>query len=299
MKIKTWGCRGSLPTPGPNTLRYGGNTTCLEIRSVTGRVIIVDAGSGVRYLGQALRREPAVTEIRFLLTHSHWDHLMGFPFFEPAYFSRYTITFCGGAHAQDSIRRYLSHQMQAPYFPVDFSLLKAKFNYTCDCPDQEKALCCFGSLRGVPVPLNHPNGGYGFKFTELGKTFIFLTDNELGFPHEGGWSRAQYVDFCRGADLLFHDAQYTDAEYERTRGWGHSSYTDATDLAIEAGVQRLGLFHHDPDRTDDDLDRQVACCRERIQRAGSAVACFGVAEGMEIELEPCETRSEPPIPSAV
>jgi len=289
MKIKVWGCRGSIATPGPYTLRYGGNTTCLEIRPVTGPVIIVDAGSGVRFLGQALLREPEITEIRFLLTHSHWDHLAGFPFFGPAYSSRYAITFCGGAHAQDSIKRYLSHQMKAPYFPVDFSVLKARFNYSCNCPNKEVAICYFGSLRGTPVPLNHPNGGYGFKFMESGRTFIFLTDNELGFQHEGGWSRAQYVECCRGADLLFHDAQYTDEEYRRTRGWGHSSYADATDLAIEAGVKSLGLIHHDPDRTDDDLDRQVEFCRERIHRAGSAVECFGVAEGMEIELEPLKT----------
>ena len=284
MKIKVWGCRGSITTPGPTTLRYGGNSTCLEIRTDTGQVIVVDAGSGVRNLGKALRQENAVAAVRFFITHSHWDHLAGFPFFEPAYFDRYTITFCGGPHAQDSIRRYLAHQMQAPFFPVDFSLLRAKFNFRCERPHMEPGNCHIDGLEVCPVSLSHPNGGYGFKFIERNRTFVFLTDNELRLRHEGGLSRAQYVEFCRGADLLLHDAQYTDVEYKVTRGWGHSTISDAADLAMEAGVGRLGLFHHDPDRTDDDLDRLAEFCQERIRKVGSAVECFASAEGMVLEL---------------
>ena len=134
------------------------------------------------------------------------------------------------------------------------------------------------------MPLNHPNGGYGYKFIERGKAFVFLTDNELSFQHEGGLSRTQYTEFCQGVDLLIHDAQYTDEEYKLTRGWGHSTFGDATDLAIEAGVKCLGLFHHDPDRTDDDLDRQVKFCQERIYLTDNPVECFAAAEGMVIEL---------------
>jgi phosphoribosyl 1,2-cyclic phosphodiesterase len=284
MKIKVWGCRGSIATPGPTTLRYGGNSTCLEIRTDAGQVMVVDAGSGLRNLGKALRQEKAVAAIRFFFTHSHWDHLAGFPFFEPAYFEHYTITFCGGPHAQDSIQKYLARQMQAPFFPVDFGLLKANFDFRCERPHVEPGHCRIGGLEVCPVSLSHPNGGYGFKFIERNRTFVFLTDNELGSQHEGGLSRAQYVEFCRGADLLVHDAQYTDAEYRVTRGWGHSTFSDAVDLATEAGVGRLGLFHHDPDRTDDDLDRLADLCRERICKLGSAVECFACAEGMVLEL---------------
>lgn len=291
MKIRIWGCRGSITAPGPTTLRYGGNSMCLEIRNVLGQILIIDAGSGVRNLGKLLFQEEEVTQIRFFFTHSHWEHLVGFPFFQPAYSDHFSITFCSGSHAQDSIRRYLTRQMEAPYFPVDFNFLKAKFNFRCERPHREPGNCLLGKLEVCPVLLNHPNGGYGYKFIEQGKTFMLLTDNELRFQHRGGLSRGQYVEFCRGADLLFHDAQYTDEEYELMRGWGHSTFDDAINLAMESGVKCLGLIHHDPDRTDDELDRQVEFCRERIRLAGSAVECFAAAEGMVVELvAPVETN---------
>ena len=284
MKIRIWGCRGSITTPGLTTLRYGGNTTCVEIRSKRGQVIIIDAGSGARNLGRALSQEKDVSQIRFFFTHSHWDHLVGFPFFRPAYLDYFSITLCSGSHAQDSIKKYLTHQMEAPYFPVDFNLLKAKFDFHCQRPNMEPGNCHLEGLEVCPVPLNHPNGGYGYKFIEGDKTFVFITDNELDFPHAGGLSRGEYIEFCRGADLLLHDAQYTEEEYKSTRGWGHSTIDQATDLAIEARVKSLGLFHHDPDHTDDLINRELEFSQERIYRKASTVECFATAEGMEIDL---------------
>lgn len=284
MRIKIWGCRGSITTPGLNTIRYGGNSSCLEIRSAEGHVVIVDAGSGIRNLGKALKNEGSLSEIRFLFTHSHWDHLAGFPFFELAYSDRYHITLCDGPHSQDSIRKYLFRQMEAPFFPVDFSQLRAKFNFNCEHQKCD-GYCPLGEAMQIrAIPLSHPNGGYGFKFVEHGKIFVYLTDNELGFQHEGGLTPTEYIDLCRGADLLLHDAQYTTEEYKQTRGWGHSTYLDATDLAVKAGVKRFGLFHHDPDRADDDLDRQADICRNYIKQLGSQVECFACSEGMEILL---------------
>lgn len=275
MKIKVWGCRGSLPSPGPQTLRYGGNTTCLELRSDQGAVLVIDAGSGMRLLGKELLKDKSVNEIYFFLTHCHWDHLAGFPFFVPAYSDRFTIHVYGGPKDQRSVKKVLAHQVEPPYFPVDFSNMRAKFYFGKDCPRLETVgFHDFDGLR-----LSHPNGGYGCRLSNQGKTFVFLTDNELSFPHPGGLSRDQYLEFCRGADLLFHDAQYTLDDYKLTRGWGHTTYDDATDLAIEAGVKRLGLFHHDPDRADDDLERQLERCRQRIRKAGAKVDCFAVAEG--------------------
>lgn len=177
MKIKIWGCCASITTPGPSTLRYGGNSTCLEIRSDDGKVIVIDAGSGVRHLGKALRLEPAVSEIRFFITHSRWDHLVGFPFFEPAYFDSYKITFCSGPHAEDSIQKYLSHQMEPPYFPIALSNLNANFNFRCEYLKRENGYCPLGSLQCHAFPLNHPHGGYGFKYVERGKTF-YLSDRQ-------------------------------------------------------------------------------------------------------------------------
>ncbi len=287
MQVKVWGCRGSLTTPGRETLRYGGESTCVEVRTSTGERIIVDAGSGIRRLGQSLLNDRTISHVSLLLTHSHWDHLIGFPFFSPAYIHGYSVTICGGPRPSQDVWKYLSHQMEAPYFPVDLGEMKATFNRGCHCD----RLVCDHMLPGVhrsvgchSIPLNHPNGGFGFKFIEKGKTFVFLTDNEIRFRHEGGLSRDEYVNACRGADLLFHDAQYTEEEYHKTTGWGHSTYMDAVDLAIDSGAKRLGLFHHDPDRTDDDLDRHVAWCRERIAKAGSAVECFACADGMEIDV---------------
>ncbi len=285
MKIKIWGCRGSLITPGKETLRYGGNTTCVEVRKQDGRVIILDAGSGLMNLGKALVTRQELT-LHMLLTHAHWDHLCGFPFFAPAYLPQCHIMLCGGPTAQQSLERYFKHQMEPPFFPIPFEGLKARFEFGCRC-DQP----CAGKITAMSdgpgchsVRLNHPDGGYGFKLEEDGKTFVFLPDNELGVHHENGPDFAEHVDFCRGADLLFHDAQYTEAEYQRTRGWGHSTYAAALRLATAAGVKRLGLFHHDPARTDDDLDHQVEWCRQQLRAAGSTLDCFACADEMVIDL---------------
>jgi phosphoribosyl 1,2-cyclic phosphodiesterase len=278
MKIRVWGCRGSLPAPSRDTVRYGGNTTCLEIRLNDGTLIVIDAGSGLRNLGRHLLTEQNPTEMYLFLTHAHWDHLMGFPFFEPAYFSRYTIHVRGGPRAKRSLKKYLARQMEAPFFPVPFGVMRAEFDFTSGDPEVNT----IGPAEIVPVRLNHPNGGYGFKIAEEGETFVFLPDNELDFAHRDGISREKYVDFCRGANLLMHDAQYTDEEYGSKVGWGHTQVSSAAELSIRAGVERLGLFHHDPDHTDEDLDRLIASCQERIAQADSRVQCFGVREGMDI-----------------
>ncbi len=273
--------------PGPGTLRYGGHTTCVEVRAAEGHIIIIDAGSGLAELGRTLLKQKRPRRLTLLFTHAHWDHLSGFPFFGPAYSSRFQITLCGGPEAQQSLRGYLAHTMQPPYFPVEFSHLKARFQSGCRCGYTD----CHNRLPGGPcglschaLPLNHPNGGYGFQFVENGKRFVFLTDNELGFEHSDAPSRDELVDFCAGADLLLHDAQYNAREYRHTRGWGHSTFTDAVDLALEAGVRRLGLFHHDPDRSDAELDRIVHACRARIARAGSKMRCFAAAEKQVVTL---------------
>ncbi|MBI3038138.1 MBL fold metallo-hydrolase [bacterium] len=280
MKIKIWGARGSIPSPGKETLKYGGNTTCLEIRPKSGSLIVVDAGSGIRSLGNHLLKEKGLSELFLVFTHSHWDHLLGFPFFKPAYFSRFKINVYGGPNALESLRSFLLHQMSAPYFPVEFNVMKAKFSFGYECPN----IGTIGLVDFIPIPLSHPNGGYGFKFVAEDKTFVFLTDNEPDFPHPGGLKREDYIGFCRGADLLLHDAQYTDEEYKVTRGWGHSTYFSATQMAISAKVKSFGIFHHDPDRTDEDLDSQLKYCKKLIHDAGENMNCFAASEGMDIRI---------------
>jgi len=278
MKIRIWGCRGSLPTPGPNTIKYGGNTTCVEVRLNDGSVIILDAGSGIRNLGKALIKEENITIIHLFLTHAHWDHLMGFPFFRPAYLERYKIHVRGGPRAKRSLRNYLRHQMEAPYFPVRFDAMKADFVFTEGDPEKR----IIGSAEVVPIRLNHPNGSYGIKIMEEGKAFVFFTDHELDFMHERSLESNGYINFCKGADLLLHDAQYTDKEYRLTRGWGHSTFNSATDFSMKAEVRRFGIFHHDPDHTDKQIDMYLSLCQKRITEANSTVDCFAVQEGMEL-----------------
>lgn len=284
MKIKIYGCRGSLPTPGISTNKYGGNTTCLEIVSTAGDVAIIDAGSGLNNLGKDLLTEGAVKSVRFFFTHAHWDHLLGFPFFRPAYRKDFTLTLCSGPHAQSVIRDYLSHQMQAPFFPVELDALSANMVFNCDNPCQEERFCCCGSLQVKAFPVDHPNGGFGYRIMENGKMFAFAPDNEINYGHPDGPGRDEFVRLFKDIELLIHDAQYTDNEYKITRGWGHSTFSATVDLAIEAGIKRLGLFHHDPDRSDADLNEQVAFCRDRIRAAGSNLECFAVHDGMELDL---------------
>lgn len=288
MVVTVWGCRGSITSPGYGTLRHGGESSCFEVRTDDGELIVIDAGSGIRKLGSKLLGEPGPRDMVLLLTHSHWDHLAGFPFFRPAFVPGTTIALCGGADAQSSILKSLQHEMEPPYFPVDMSAMKASFVKGCRCGRTD----CDNHLPGVrsahvceSIPLSHPNGGYGYKITaKSGKAFVLLTDNELEYRHEGGRGREEYLEFCRGADLLFHDAQYTAEEYTMTRTWGHSTFRDAVEFAMEAGVRRLGLLHHDPDRTDDQIDALVRRCVEYIRKRGSPLECFACAEGMSIEV---------------
>ena len=281
MKIKVWGCRGSIPSPGEATSRYGGNTTCVEVRLADGTLIIIDAGTGIRNLGQALVREGGREELYLLLTHAHWDHVQGFPFFLPAYQKSYTLRVWGGPRTKTALRGFLEHQLDPPFFPVQFNELEARMLFL----KASSTGLTVGGTRIEPIPLSHPNGGTGFRFRENGRSFVFLTDNELGYGHPGGLSSPSYVEACRGADLLFHDAQYTPSQYRLTRGWGHSTFQQATSLALAAGVRRFGIFHHDPQHTDAQLDRLVQGCRDQLSRERSRVECFGVAESMEISIQ--------------
>jgi len=278
MKITVWGCRGSLPSPGPDTIKYGGNTTCLEIRLNDKTVIIIDAGSGMRALGDKLIKDPDLKEIYLFLTHTHWDHLMGFPFFAPCYSDRFRIHICGGATSISSLKNFLEHRMEPPYFPVTFDVMKAHFDFS---PDQENNYV-IGTSEIFYIHLNHPNGGYGYKIIENNKSFVFLTDNELDFHHQGGLAPEDYKAFSHAADLLLHDAQYTNEKYKNTKGWGHSTFDHATDLSIDADAKRFGIFHHDPASTDADVDGFVSYCRERAAQKHAAVECFGTMEGMEL-----------------
>ncbi|HAF96653.1 MAG: metal-dependent hydrolase [Elusimicrobia bacterium GWC2_51_8] len=279
MKIKFWGARGSIPVCGKKYLKYGGSTTCLELRSQKNELIVIDAGSGIRLLGKELLKNPH-NDFNMLFTHSHWDHVMGFPFFAPIYSKKTKIRIRGCSFSPDSVREIIAKTMQPPGFPVKFEEISAKFEFDSVCA----AGFDIGHVRIVPVELSHPNRGLGYKFLEDGRSFVFLTDNELGFIHPDGRSPRDYAAFCHGADLLVHDADYNDSEYPRRKTWGHSTYRQAVDLALEAGVSVLGLFHHNQDRSDAEVDAAVAECSGIFRGRGSKTKCVAIKEGQVIEL---------------
>ncbi len=279
MKITCWGARGSIPVSGKEYARYGGDTTCFEVRSRNNDIIIIDAGTGIRKLGNKLAAS-GESSLNILFTHAHWDHLMGFPFFKPIYSKKTTIKMYGCAYTQQSIEKVLSKSMIAPYFPVDFSQLQAAIVPRTVCEEP----FTIGPILVTPIELSHPNQGIGYKFTEDNKIFVFLTDNELTLRHNGGGEYSDYLAFTAGADILMHDSEYTPDQYRITKGWGHSLYTDALRLAGEAGVKQFGLIHHNQDRTDDELDRIVDDCRVLMQKQNAGVQCYGVEAEMEINL---------------
>jgi phosphoribosyl 1,2-cyclic phosphodiesterase len=279
MKISCYGCRGSIPVSGPEYLKYGGDTTCLEIRTADDDCVIVDCGSGLRRLGNRLLEEGR-RHFHIIFTHAHWDHISGFPFFKPLYRSDTVIEFHGCPFAQRSVRTILEKTMEPPYFPVDLGAAKAELHFHDSCI----APFNIGRLDVDPILLSHPNQGIGYRFTEMRRRFVFLTDNELGHVNHGGLPFDDYLEFSRGADLLVHDAEYTDAEYPRVMGWGHSTWQQAIELALRAGVGELGLFHHNQDRQDSGVEAIEAECRRVISERKSSLSCFAMTQDTVIDI---------------
>jgi len=279
MRVTCWGSRGSTPVSGSEYLKYGGDTACLEIRNANDDIIIVDAGTGIRRLGNSLIDQGRYT-YHFIFTHAHWDHVMGFPFFKPVFSKHSKLTIHKCPFHTDFVTKMLTKVMSPPSFPVKYSQVKANIIYPDACPQTFQ----IGDLVIDPIPLSHPNGGAGYKFTENGKIFVFLTDNELGYKHGGGLTPDAYIDFARGADLLIHDAEYTDEEYKTTIEWGHSTYTQALDLAIKANVKQFGMFHLNQDRSDAAVDAIVDKCRKHLKQKKITMDCFAVGADDTFEL---------------
>jgi len=278
MKVRCWGARGSIPVSGPQYLRYGGDTSCLEIRSKSGVPLILDAGTGIRALGVELDREGR-TELTLLLSHFHWDHLQGLPFFKPLYDPATHLAIAGRKGAQRDIPRVLAQAFRAPLFPVPFAKLPAQVSVL---GFQGEALRV-DSLVIHRMPISHPNQGAGFRIEEDGRSLVYLTDNELFLRHKGGGVFEEYAAFCKGADLLIHDAEYTPEEYPQRRGWGHSGFDDAARLAKAAGVGALGLFHHNQERTDQAQDELLERCRALLSAPGDP-RCLALFQGWSMDL---------------
>ncbi|MBW1787695.1 MAG: MBL fold metallo-hydrolase, partial [Deltaproteobacteria bacterium] len=241
MKITFWGTRGSTPTPGKNTTLYGGNTTCLEVDLESKRKIIIDAGTGLRPLGTKLIAESEKVDIFLLMTHVHWDHIWGFPFFEPLYNPSTKISIDGCQTCISGLISTFDHRVMDGVFPVAFKDVPADLRYFEVL--KEEALYIDDVVIDA-INLHHPQGGFAYRLEENGKSLVFMTDNEI----TAGNLPPEQIEFCRGADILIHDAQYTPEEMDLRKGWGHSDYATALDLAEKAEAKRLILTHHDPKR---------------------------------------------------
>ncbi len=265
MEIRLWGTRGSVPAPGPDTVRYGGNTTCVEVVLGDGSRIIIDAGTGIRALGRSLIEERHCLDLHLLITHIHWDHILGFPFFLPIYSKEVRIRLDGCARAMQGLQATFNHRMLDGVFPIAFGDLPARIEQSVAI---QRGALRIGEALVEGIELQHPQGGMGFKIAEGNRTFVFLTDNELRPDAWPGRSPWDYACFCEGADLLIHDAQYRPEEMGARRGWGHSDFLSAVDLALEAGVRHLVLYHHDPDRTDAEVEEMERIARDHAKGRG-------------------------------
>ncbi len=238
--LRFWGVRGSVPAPQPENLGFGGNTPCLEVRFRNGPPLIFDSGTGIRRLGLALLEEHSAGRAHLFLTHFHWDHIQGIPFFSPLYSPRWQLTFYS-ALRPSALQRILDRQMKSPYFSAG-SAVRAERRYL----QLRSGGVRFGDLRVRPFPLRHPDGAVGYRIDWPRGSIVYASDHE----HGSAVHDAALRQHARGADILIYDAQYTPDEYARHEGWGHSTWLEGTRLVRHAQARRLILFHHDPQHDD-------------------------------------------------
>jgi phosphoribosyl 1,2-cyclic phosphodiesterase len=281
-----WGTRGSIPTPGPDTARYGGNTACISIDGTGNRLVILDAGSGLRPLGHELmkQRNSSLTA-DILLTHTHWDHIQGLPFFKPLSSRGTAVCIYGAAQEGVPLKEILGRQMDPMVFPVPLNALAADLTVV-EISEGEFEIDDF---RICAFRLRHPGTTLGYRLvpTAGGRQVAYVTDNELGsggsYEVPPDW-RERLVAFVAGADTLIHDAMYPDQIIQARAGWGHSTPRQAVDLAQEARCRRLILFHHEPEHSDDALDRLLADTRQYAAGVAPRLEIEAAAEGMKFPL---------------
>jgi phosphoribosyl 1,2-cyclic phosphodiesterase len=283
MRVSFYGVRGSIATPGLSTVRYGGNTVCVDVRLADGTVVILDAGTGIRELGRALLREQHRSPFHMLITHAHWDHILGIPFFAPIWRKEtHMLLYPLATTAQERLR-YNSILFDEIHFPVRAADIPAKIELI-DAPDASWRI---GSAEVSRIPLNHPGGAQGFRIIDDdGASLCYLTDNELAPPGPAATTAEALARFSQNTGLLVHDAQYVEADMPAKRGWGHSVVSDVLELARQAEVRSVALFHHEPERDDEALDRIGVSASAWLKEKNCPTQAVVAREGLTLYVGP-------------
>ncbi len=296
-RIKFWGVRGSIPTPGPSTLSFGGNTSCVELQFKDGPLFILDAGTGIRELGKHLLTDPRAVDAYIFISHFHWDHIQGLPFFKPAFVPRNRFTILGTDDAAVKLEQIISFQMDPTYFPITIDDMRADIQFQSIKEGNFH-------LQGVDIQaiyLNHPGYALGFRFTFRHKSLVYISDNE---PFTEAEERKNFkspslknrmadelfdnfvenkdeklVQFCADADILIHDSQFFPEEYQERKTWGHSPFTYTVGLAVKSRVKRLILYHHDPDHDDKTIQNITRLSKKMLRLAHHRIPCYAAKEG--------------------
>ena len=285
MQVRFWGTRGSIAAPGPSTARFGGNTSCVEVRASDGTVIILDCGTGARELGLHLAQTmPQPIRLHLFIGHTHWDHIQGFPFFVPAFLPGSELNIYAPLGFQRGLEEAMAGQMEYSYFPVKMRDLRSRIHFT----ELDEGFFRVGGVLVETQFLNHTAPTIAYRMTSDGATIAYATDHEPFWNASGRVSQhpgdERHIAFLKGANLVIHDAQYTDAEYRDKVGWGHSSIEYAVDVALAAGVERLVLFHHDPAHDDPMMEQMEAMARAHVGQRGQALDVLAAREGLELEV---------------
>jgi phosphoribosyl 1,2-cyclic phosphodiesterase len=301
-QLKFWGVRGSIPTPGKKTIRYGGNTPCVELRFSDGPHFILDAGTGIRELGKQMATQNSGCRSYIFISHYHWDHIQGLPFFRPAFDRNNKLVILGSDDVTNKLSEIISFQMDPKYFPISIEDMKAGIEFRSIQEEQFR-------IDGVNVQtiyLNHPGYALGFRFSYRGKDIVYISDNE---PFQTNAAQQpqdkilpednkrddlfnnfvenkeeKLVQFCSGADILIHDSQFLPNEYQEKKMWGHSPYNYTIDLAIKCQAKMVVLFHHDPDHDDKTIDKKLQLSQKMIESVRSDLKCLAAREGLAVDI---------------
>lgn len=298
--LRFWGVRGSYPAPYGSHLRVGGNTSCVELR-VDNHILVCDGGTGIIPLGNSLMTQPDLKEITIIITHYHWDHISGLPFFVPAFVPGWKVNLFGPGNSRQEIERRISGQMIDPYFPVEVEMWLAEINYLMTNNNQIE----YGPFNIQTFNVHHPGSTFGYRIQVHDKVIIYASDNELAFidkaiaarEHEFNATelalvkgmqeeeREAAIELVKNAHLFIHDAQYTPEDYAKKRGWGHSCYLDTANFAMAANAKHLYLFHVDPNYNDSKIEDLHRVAIKLIHERDSTMECHIAREGLIIDID--------------